>query len=111
MNKLNINGSEILTYNLDVVTRSHNNHDYEDLIVEIITREEGKEHSYKYRMHSDERVPSVHWLLSELKEMLEEANRNKSFFEISEDSVRRYLFVSVTSNDHKTLQVTGERLR
>ena len=111
MEQLNINGSEILSYKLKVVERTQYSSVYEDLHVEIATREKGQEHSYKYKMHSDERVKSVEWLKQELEGMLGEANRNKSFFEIAEDSVKRYLFISVSSNSDKRLQVTGERLR
>ncbi len=110
MSQLNVNGSEILTYKLDIVVRSQNNHDYEDLFVEIITREQGKKHSYKYKMHSDERVPNVEWLKQELETMLETANAEKSFFKIEEDSEKRYLFVSIISNNDKRLQITGDRL-
>tara|TARA_R110002020_G_C16242097_1_gene769181 strand:- start:1050 stop:1385 length:336 start_codon:yes stop_codon:yes gene_type:complete len=111
MKQLNVNGSEILTYRLDVVVRNQNNHNYEDLFVEIITSEDSKEHSYQYTMHSDERVPTVDWLKQALKERLDAAKNDYLSFKIKEDSVRSYLLIQVGGKRFGTLQVTGRRLK
>lgn len=111
MKQLDVNGSEILTYRLDVVVRSQNNHDYKDLFVEIITIEEGKEHSYQYEMHSDERVPTVEWLKQELEVRLDAVKKDYLSFKIREYTERNYLFIEVSGNRFENLQVTGVRLR
>lgn len=111
MKQLNINGSEITNYTLKIVSRTQKNSVYEDLNVEIVTFEKGAEHSYKYTMHSDGRVPSVEWLEQELEKRLKAAKNDYLPVKIREYTERSYLFIEVGGNRFEILQVTGRRLQ
>lgn len=111
MKQLNVNGSEVLSYTLKVMERTQDNSVYEDLYVEVLTSEKDEEHSYRYTMHSDGRVPTVEWLKQELKERLDVAKNNYLSFKIREYSERSYLFIEVSGKRFDILQVTGRRLK
>lgn len=111
MKQLNVNGSEICSYKLEVVSRNQNDFVYEDLYVEIITSQQDRENSYRYTMHSDEIVPTVDWLKQALKERLDAAKKDYLSFKISEDNDRRDFLIQVGGNRFEILQVQGEIFR
>jgi hypothetical protein len=104
--QLNVTGSHITNYNLEVKSFNENGFQFQRLY--LIIEVDGQEF-YSYEICEDTRF-TIEYLRNKIPEELNFAIVNFNRVEISEYTERDYLFFHVHHKDFRQMQVTGRRL-
>lgn len=103
--KLNLTGSQIQDYTLQVKDFDENGIKFQRIYLSIFADNE----AYKYEICEDTRF-TIEYLKDKISEELDYAVKNLNRVEISEYSERDYLFFQVHHRDFRQMQMTGRRL-
>ena len=104
--QLNVTGSHITNYNLEVKDFNENGMQFQRLYLNI---EVDRQELYSYEICEDTRF-SIVYLINKIAEELNFAIENFNKVTISEYPERFYLFFQVHHNGFSQMQVTGRRL-
>lgn len=103
--KLNVTGSQIKSYDLQVKDFNENGIEFQRIYLSI----HADNGIYKYEICEDVRF-TIEYLKDKIPEELNYAIDNFNRVEISEDTERKYLHFEVHHKDFRQMQVTGTRL-
>lgn len=103
--KLNVTGSQIKSYELQVKDFNKNGIEFQRIYLSI----HADNGIFKYEINEDDRF-TIEYLKDKIPEELDYAIKNFNRVEISEYTDRNYLFFEVHHKDFRQMQVTGTRL-